>query len=62
MPQTPKELSSFLGFTGFYESFIPEYSSLTSKLNTQKMIKSLDWTEDMDRQLRTLKEHFSKCP
>ena len=62
VPQTPKELSSFLWFTGYYRSFIPEYSKLTCEMKTQKTMKQLEWTESMDEQFRILKEHFGKWP
>ena len=62
VPQTPKELSSFLGFTGYYRSFIPEYTSLTGEMSAQKNKKALEWTEKMDEQFRTLKGHFDKRP
>ena len=42
-PVSPKELSSFLAFTGYYQIFILEYSKLTGEMNSQKLKKSLDW-------------------
>ena len=33
-PQTVKELSSHLGFFGYYREFIPEYSMLPEKMNS----------------------------
>ena len=44
-PKTPKELSSFLGFTGYYRTFLPEYSKLTCEMDSQKRKKTLEWTE-----------------
>ena len=41
VPQTPKELSSFLRFTGYYQSFIPKYSKLTCEIYSQKKEKQL---------------------
>ena len=41
-PRTLKELSSFLRFTGYYRSFIPEYSKLTCEMNNQKKERQLE--------------------
>ena len=32
-PKTVKEVKSFLGFTGFYRRFIPQYASIARPLN-----------------------------
>ena len=57
-PKTPKELSSFLGFTGYYRTFLPEYSKLTCEMDSQKRKKTLEWTEEMDNNFKTLKDQF----
>ena len=62
VPQTQKELSSFLGFAGYYQSFIPDYFNLTCEMNTQKREKKLKWTEVMKEQFQILKEHFGRQP
>ena len=33
VPMTGKEVATFLGFAGYYRSFIPQYSALTNRLN-----------------------------
>ena len=43
-PTAPKDLSSFLGFTSYYCSFIPKYSALTGIMETEKQT-----TPRMDR-------------
>ena len=35
-PTSCKEMSSFLGFTGYYRGFIPKYSALTNRMNSLK--------------------------
>ena len=36
MPKTEKEVATFLGFTGYYRTFIPQYSTLRNPLNRNK--------------------------
>ena len=33
VPTNGKEVATFLGFAGYYPSFIPQYSALTNRLN-----------------------------
>ena len=60
VPKTIKELSSSLGFMGYYRSFIPKYAYLTGEMNAQK--KELEWTEDMNMKFEILKGLFEKKP
>ena len=62
VPKTPKELGSFLGFCGYYRTFIKDYSRLTGEMDGQKRKKTLDWTEEMDNNFKTLKELFNRRP
>ena len=39
LPETGKELKSFLGFTGYYRSFIKEYADLTFEMQKLKNSK-----------------------
>ena len=48
IPKTVKQLASFLGFTGYYRSFIKEYAQLTCEMNAQKKKKVLEWTPEMN--------------
>ena len=61
-PNTPKELSSLLGFLGYYRSFIPNFSKLTAEMNAQKRKKKLEWTPEMEKKLEEIKEAFKKAP
>ena len=61
-PTTPKELSSFLGFCGYYRTFIKDFSKLTGEMDAQKRKKTLDWTEEMDENFKTLKKLFGQKP
>ena len=47
-PNTVKELNTFLGFTGYYRSYIKDYSRLTNEMNSQKENEKLEWTEIME--------------
>ena len=55
-PTSCKEMSSFLGFTGYYRGFIPRYSALTNRMNS---LKKFVWTEDMEKDFLELKGEFS---
>ena len=63
LPQTGKELRSFLGFSGYYRAFITEYAHLTFEMNKMKNQKTeLNWTEETKQKFEKLKECFKTAP
>ena len=62
LPTTGKDLKSFLGFTGYYRSFIKEYSGLTAEMNKAKLDREVKWTENMKSKFETLKYKFQTGP
>ena len=62
VPKTVKHLASFLGFTGYYRSFISQYAQLTTEMNAQKKKKSLEWTPEIDEKFQILKGLFATKP
>ena len=62
LPKTGKELKSFLGFCGYYRSFIPNYSTLSADLDSLKMEENPVWTENLKTQFKNLKESFKTAP
>jgi len=61
-PQTPKELATFLGKTGYYRQFVENYSKIAACLEGEKKKPQLIWTPQMDKSFITLKESFLKKP
>jgi hypothetical protein len=62
LPTTGKELRTFLGFTGYYRSFIKEYSFLTAEMNKAKQDNYVDWDDKMKGKFKTLKYKFQTGP
>ena len=58
-PTSCKEMSSFLGYTGYYHGFIPKYSALTNRMNSIKKAEKFEWSEDMEKEFLELKAVFS---
>ena len=46
-PSTTKELNSFLGFIGYYHTFIPGFSELTNELNSMRKESKIVWNAEM---------------
>ena len=61
-PYTGKELRTFLGFTGYYRSFIKEYSFLTAEMNKAKQDKIVNWDKKMKNKFEMLKMKFKSGP
>ena len=61
-PETGKQLGSFLGFAGYYRSFIPKFAWLTSEMSSKKKEKVVTWTEAMNEKFETLKKLFGTKP
>lgn len=62
VPRNGKELRSFLGFAGYYRSFIREYGPLTNEMNAIKMKETIVWNEELDKKFNTLKQMFKDSP
>ena len=58
VPTAGKEVAMFLGFCGYYCSFIPLYSALTNRMNSIRKTDKFLWTTDMQQDFKTLKQEF----
>ena len=64
-PQTKKQIRSFLGFCGYYQKFIPNFSTIASPLSdlTKKdILKTVRWTPKCETAFHQLKEALLKTP
>ena len=61
LPSTPKELSSRLGFMGYYSQFVPRYAELTSSLTPWKNKRQLVWSDGMKADWAALVDEFSRA-
>ena len=50
-----KEVATFLRFSGYYRTFIPQYSKLTNRLNGIKKAEKFLWNEEIGRDFVELK-------
>ena len=55
-----KEVATFLGFAGYYRTFIPQYSALTNRLNGIKKAEKFFWNEEIGQDFVELKKAFTK--
>ena len=62
LPLTGKDLSSFLGFTGYYRTFIKDYSRLTASMNKMKKDAVVQWDDETKDNFERLKQAFVKQP
>ena len=62
LPQTGKQLRSFLGFCGYYRTFIKDFAYLTYEMNKIKMSKVPEWTPEVKEKFAALKECFKAQP
>ena len=58
VPKSGKEVASFLGFAGYYRTFIPQYLALTNRLNGIKKAEKFQWNEEIERDFVELKKAF----
>ena len=59
VPKSGKEVATFLGFEGYYRTFIPQYSALTNGLNWIKKAEKFVWNEEIERDFVELKRAFA---
>ena len=48
VPKTGKEVATSLGFTGYYRTFITQYSALMNRLNGIKKAEKFMWNEEIE--------------
>ena len=60
VPKSGKEVVTFLGFAGYYRTFIPQYSALTNRLNGIKKAEKFLWNEEIERDIVKLKKAFTE--
>ena len=51
---------TFLGFTGYYHSFIQQYSLLTNWLNVIKKAEKFLWNKEIEQDFIELKRAFTE--
>ena len=54
-PQRLKQLRSFLGLTGYYRRFVPQYATVAAPL-TKEHQNNFKWTEESDTSFQKLKK------
>ena len=65
VPQTKTHVKEFLGLTGYYRRFIPNYATLATPLTdlTRKSAPiQVQWTKECDRAFNKLKQQFCSAP
>ena len=60
IPKTGKEVATFLGFAGYYRTFIPQNSVLTNWLSGIKKAEKFLWNKEIERDFLELKKAFTK--
>ena len=55
-----KEDANFLGFAGYYRTFIPQYYELTNRLNGIKMAEKFLWNGETERDFVELKKSITE--
>jgi len=63
VPRNPMEIHQFLGFTGYYQYFIPNYSKIARPLlDLMKKAVNWDWGKPQMQAFEELKTHMCACP
>ena len=64
-PETKKQLRSFLGLSGYYRRFVPNYSVIAlplTELTKKSCHEKVEWDERCERAFVTLKSSLSRFP
>lgn len=65
MPKTKREIRSFLGLTGFYRDYIPDYAAIAvplSDLTKKGLPNKVTWSEAQEKAYKTLKSAITDRP
>ena len=63
-PENTKDVRSFLGLSGYYRRFIPDYATIALPLTdlTRKRSKSITWTAECENAFQQLKARLTREP
>ena len=65
IPQTKKQVKAFLGLTGYYRRFIPDYATIAvplTDLTKKSAPNQVGWTQKCDTSFNRLKELLCSSP
>ena len=60
IPTSGKDVATFLGFAGYYHTFIPQNSALLNRLNGIKKAEKFLWKEEIGQDFVVLKRAFTR--
>ena len=60
VPKSGKEVATFLGFAGYYCTFILQHSVLTNQLNGTKKVEKFFCNKEMEQDFIELKKAFTE--
>ena len=60
VPKGGKEVATFMGFAGYYHTFIPQYSALTNRLSGIKKAEKFLWNKEIGQDFVELKRRFTE--
>ena len=61
-PDSAAKLQSFLGAIGFYAKFVPHFSTLVEPLRRAVQQEPFEWTADLSRLVREVKQTVARSP
>ena len=61
-PTTKKRVRAFLGLTGYYRKFIPDYAEIATDLTRKNAPNRVKWSEECERALGSLKRRLCSEP
>ena len=62
-PETKTEMKSFLGLTGYYQKFVPQYATIPrhlSNLLKKGKREKVEWTPECEQMFQTLKKKLGE--
>jgi len=62
LPQTPKELTSFLSFANYLRGYVRHYADMAAPLDAMRNRKQLHWTPILEQHFQQLKDAIAHAP
>ena len=58
LPETGKELQSFLGYVNYYQSYFANFAQVTCPLNRHRNDLKIEWNDDLKLAFSQVKDLF----